>query len=51
MPDSAKQVQFVGLVGYYRRFIPNFAGLLEPLVVLTRKGYCFRVDHGEAGYI
>ena len=26
-PDSVKQVrQFVGFVGYYRRFIPNFAG-------------------------
>ena len=32
-PDSVKQVrQFVGFVGYYRRFIPNFAGLFEPLV-------------------
>ena len=39
---SVKQVhQFIGFVGYYRRFIPNFAGLLEPLVTLTRKGTVF----------
>ena len=30
---SVKQVrQFVGFVGYYRRFIRNFAELSEPLV-------------------
>ena len=41
-PDSVKQVrQFVGFVGYYRRFIPDFAGLSEPLVALTRKGTVF----------
>ena len=41
-PDLDKQVhQFVGFVGYYRRFIPNFAGLSEPLVALTRKGTVF----------
>ena len=41
-PDSVKQVcQFVGFVGYYRRFIPDFAGLSEPLVALTCKGTVF----------
>ena len=35
-PGSVKQVrQFVGFIGYYRRFIQNFAGLSEPLVALT----------------
>ena len=29
--------QFVGFVGYYRRFIQNFAELSEPHVALTRK--------------
>ena len=39
---SVKQVhQFVGFIGYYRRFIQNFAGLSEPLVSLTRKGVTF----------
>ena len=30
--------QFVGFIGYYRRFIQDFAGLSEPLVALARKG-------------
>jgi len=30
--------QFLGLAGYYRRFIPNFAELTIPLTDLTRKG-------------
>ena len=39
---SVKQVrQFVGFVGYYRRFIQNFAELSEPLVALTRKWVVF----------
>ena len=41
-PGSIKQVrQFVGFIGYYRRFIQDFAGLSEPLVALTRKGVAF----------
>ena len=42
VPGSVAQVrQFVGFIGYYRRFIQNFAGLSEPLVALTRKGVTF----------
>lgn len=38
MPQNVKQVrQFVGLAGYFRKFVPNFAKLVEPLTVLTRK--------------
>ena len=41
-PDKVKAVrQFVGFVGYYRRFVKNFAELAEPLVALTRKGAPF----------
>ena len=41
-PGSVKQVrQFVGFVGYYRRFIQNFAELSVPFVALTRKGAVF----------
>ena len=41
-PDKVKAVrQFVGFVGYYRRFVKDFAGLAEPLVALTRKGTRF----------
>ena len=41
-PDKVKAVrQFVGLVGYYRRFVKDFAELAEPLVALTWKGASF----------
>ena len=41
-PDKVKVVrQFVGFVGYYRRFVKDFAELAEPLVALTRKGVPF----------
>ena len=42
VPDKVKAVcQFVGFVGYYRRFVKDFAGLAEPLVALTQKGVPF----------
>ena len=41
-PDKVKGVrQFVGFVGYYRRFVKDFAELAEPLVALKRKGVPF----------
>ena len=41
-PDKVKVVrQFVGFVGYYRRFVKDFAELAAPLVALTRKGASF----------
>ena len=41
-PDKVKGVrQFVGFVGYYRRFVKDFAELAEPLVALARKGVPF----------
>ena len=41
-PDKVKAVRkFVGFVGYYRRFVKDFAELAEPLVALTRKGAPF----------
>ena len=42
VPDCLKSVrQFLGFVGYYRRFIPGFADLAEPLVALTGKDVPF----------
>ena len=36
VPDCLKSVrQFLGFVGYYRHFIPNFADVAPPLVTLT----------------
>ena len=38
-PENKKQLQsFLGLVGFYRHFIPNFAAIASPLTDATRKG-------------
>lgn len=38
-PSTKRQVRaFLGLSGYYREFIPNYAGISAPLTQLTRKG-------------
>ena len=37
-PYTPKEVkQFLGLVGYYRKFIPRYADIARPLTALTRK--------------
>ena len=37
-PTSPKEIkQFLGLVGYYRKFIPRFADIARPMTNLTRK--------------
>ena len=42
VPDCLKSVcQFLGFVGYYRRFIPCFADIAEPLVALPGKDVPF----------
>ena len=41
-PTNLDQVRsFLGLAGYYRRFIPNFSRISSPLVNLTKKGSKF----------
>ena len=45
VPTCHKSVrQFLGFVGYYRRFIPNFADVAAPMVALTGKDVTFVWD-------
>ena len=47
-PKTKKQLRsFLGLVGYYRRFIPNFAAIAAPLTDRTKKGEPSLVRWGE----
>eukprot|EP00057_Strongylocentrotus_purpuratus_P000907 XP_001186509.2 PREDICTED: uncharacterized protein LOC754648 [Strongylocentrotus purpuratus] len=48
-PKTKKQLRsFLGLVGYYRRFVPNFAALAVPLTDRTKKGEPLLVKWGDA---
>ena len=42
MPQNAKQVkQFLGLVGYYRKFVSHFSDISRPLTQFTKKNESF----------
>ena len=42
-PRSPKEIkQFLGLLGYYRKFIPQFSDVVKPLMRLTRHDTLFQ---------
>ena len=48
-PGTKKELRsFLGFVGYYRRFIPNFAALASPLTDLTKAKLPNRIEWGDS---
>ncbi|MGV1089522.1 MAG: reverse transcriptase domain-containing protein, partial [Mycobacterium sp.] len=48
MPKNVKDVRsFIGLAGFYQRFVPNFANLAGPLTALFKKNVSFKWTHVE----
>lgn len=45
--DAAGIRRFLGMSGYYRKFVPNFAKLSEPLTRLIRKNVTFEWGENE----
>ncbi|GKF56134.1 putative reverse transcriptase domain-containing protein [Tanacetum coccineum] len=41
-PESPTEIRsFLGLAGYYRRFIENFSKITKPLILLTQKNKAY----------
>ena len=47
-PKNCKNIkQLLGLAGYYRRFVPNFASIVKPLTTLLKKSIDFQWDQAQ----
>lgn len=45
IPKTPKEIkQFLGLIGYYRKFIPDFARITKPLTLCLKKGKKITMD-------
>lgn len=48
IPKTQKEIkQFLGLLGYYRKFVPNFAKLTKPLTTCLKKGNIINIENKE----
>ena len=44
-PESVSEIRsFLGLAGYYRRFVPDFSKIARPMTELLKKGVRFNWD-------
>lgn len=52
IPKSPKQIkQFLGLIGYYRRFVKDFAKIAKPLTLLLKKDAQFQwLSHQQEAF-
>lgn len=47
IPRNTKEIKrFIGMIGWYRRFIPNCSSLTKPLTKLLQKGIIWNWDEG-----
>jgi hypothetical protein len=45
IPQSVRTLRgFLGLAGYYRKFIPNFESIAAPLTQLLKEGFSWSLD-------